>query len=261
MAKDVLILIPAYNEEDRIANVLESLQTAEYQEFADILVVNDASKDNTARVARQCNATVISQSFNMGYGSALQLGYKFACRRGYKYIIQLDADGQHDAVNVKTIYEELKKADPEGNCPDIVIGSRFMGDSKVNYNIGAVKMIGYYLFSGMIRLFTGTKIKDVTSGLQGLNYKVFSYYSMYNRFDDKYPDANMITQMLLLGCKVREIPSVMHGRTGGKSMHSGLAPFIYVIRMMLSITAVVIRVRRGDMPNVSDETQGGITES
>ena len=65
----------------------------------------------------------------------------------------------------------------------------------------------------------------------GLSRKAVLYYSKYNHFDDKYPDTNMITQMLLLDFKVVEIPAVMHARTSGKSMHSGLKPIWYMMRM------------------------------
>ena len=82
--------------------------------------------------------------------------------------------------------------------------------------------MAFVLFRKMLYLATGRKIADPTTGLQGLSRKAVLYYSKYNHFDDKYPDTNMITQMLLLDFKVVEIPAVMHARTSGKSMHSGL---------------------------------------
>ena len=84
---------------------------------------------------------------------------------------------------------------------------------------------------------------DPTTGLQGLSRRAFTFYSRYNHFDDKYPDANMIMQMLLLGYRVEEIPAVMHDRTEGVSMHSGLKPVVYMFRMMFSIIAVALRIK------------------
>ena len=84
---------------------------------------------------------------------------------------------------------------------------------------------------------------DPTSGLQGLNRRAFGFYAGYGHFDDKYPDANMIMQMLLLGFRVEEAPSVMHARTEGVSMHSGLKPIKYMFRMMFSIIAVWVRIK------------------
>ena len=90
---------------------------------------------------------------------------------------------------------------------------------------------------------TGSKITDPTTGLQGLDREAALYYSRYNHFDDKYPDANMIVQMKLLGFQIKEVPAVMHARTEGVSMHSGLKPVIYMIRMMFSIVSVWIRIK------------------
>ncbi len=98
------------------------------------------------------------------------------------------------------------------------------------------------MFRGMIRVITGERISDPTTGLQGLSRKAFLYYSKYNHFDDKYPDANMLIQMMLIQFKVVEIPAVMHPRTEGKSMHSGLKPFWYMLRVMYS-TIIIFRVK------------------
>ncbi len=240
--KEVLIIIPAYNEGKTIGTLLEQLERPEIAEIADVLVLNDASRDNTARVVRERGHTVITHVFNLGYGSGLQLGYKYAKRNGYQYVIQMDADGQHDVCNVEKLYERLKAKDKEGNCPDIVLGSRFM-EGSVSFPVSAMKKLAFVLFRFLIKVGTGRKIMDPTTGLQGLNRKAFAFYAGYGHFDDKYPDANMIMQMLLLGYRVEEIPAVMHARTEGVSMHSGLKPVIYMFRMMFSILAVWVRIK------------------
>ena len=97
------------------------------------------------------------------------------------------------------------------------------------------------MFRFLIRIGTGKKITDPTTGLQGLSRRAFGFYALYNHFDDKYPDANMIMQMMLLGYRVKEIPAVMHVRTEGVSMHSGLKPIVYMFRMTFSIIAVWLR--------------------
>lgn len=241
--KDVLIIIPAYNEEKNLGAVLDELNKPPYNEYADILVINDGSTDRTADIAREHGATVISNVYNMGYGVALQLGYKYAVRRDYPYLIQMDGDGQHDLCNIEKIYTELRTLDVDGKTPDIVLGGRFMKGSS-EFKTSTLKKIAYALFRFLIKLFAHTKISDPTTGLQGLKLEAYSEYAGYKKFDDKYPDANMITQMILMGYKVKEIPAVMHQRISGKSMHSGIvAPIIYMIRMTLSITAVYFRVK------------------
>lgn len=239
---DLLIIMPAYNEEENIKSVLEKLETPEIMGIADVLVMNDASSDSTNWIVKEHKHTLVTHVFNLGYGSAIQLGYKYAIRRKYKYVIQMDADGQHDACNIPVIYEHLKKKDENGRTPDIVLCSRFMEES-TDYPISFVRKLAYGLFRGMIKAATGRKIADPTTGLQGLNRRAVLYYSKYQHFDDKYPDANMIVQMLLLGFHLEEIPAVMHKRETGISMHSGLKPVIYMFRMILCICAVVFRIK------------------
>lgn len=241
--KEVLVIIPAYNEADNIESVLDDLERPEIASIADILVMNDASSDATNWIVKARGHEVVTHVFNLGYGSGLQLGYKYAIRRGYKYVIQMDADGQHDVCNIKTIYERLCTKDEEdGRYPDIVLGARFMDESG-DFPISAAKKLAFYLFRFMMRIASGRRITDPTTGLQGLSRKAVLYYSRYNHFDDKYPDTNMIMQMILLKFKVVEIPAVMHVRTSGESMHSGLKPIWYMIRMFFSVLAVIFRCK------------------
>ncbi|MDR0964859.1 MAG: glycosyltransferase family 2 protein [Clostridium sp.] len=239
--KSVLIVIPAYNEESTIPKVLDELEKPVNAGLADVLVINDASDDRTKEVVEHRGHTVVSHVFNLGYGSALQVGYKYAIREGYDFVIQMDADGQHDVSNVRRIYEILCEADEFGRLPDVVLGSRFM-DGSFEFKVSWVKRFAYFLFRGLIRMATKRKINDPTTGLQGLSRRAFSYYAKYNHFDDKYPDANCLMEMLLLGYQIREIPAVMYQRMVGVSMHSGLKPILYMFRMLFSIFAVMFRV-------------------
>lgn len=240
--KELLIIIPAYNEEKNIEKVLDWLDSPEITEIADVLVMNDASSDSTNWIVKDRGHALVTHVFNLGYGSALQLGYKYAIRRNYKYVIQMDADGQHDACNIPLIYKKLTTPDENGKCPDIVLGSRFMEGSH-DFPVSFAKKAAYVFFRALIRMETGRKIADPTTGLQGLSRRAVLYYSKYRNFDDRYPDANMITQMMLLGFRLEEIPAVMHDRTEGVSMHSGLKPFIYMIRMSISMLAVWYRFK------------------
>ena len=242
MKKDVLIIIPAYNEEESIGRTIESITSADATAFADILVVNDASTDNTAKVVSSLGIKMCSNLFNLGYGSSVQLGYKYAYRYGYDYVIQLDGDGQHDASNIRPIYERLL-LEEDGKKPDIVIGSRFLPGG-LSFSIPAMKMLAIRYFRWLIKAFTGKVITDPTSGLQGLNRTAFSAYSGFNGFDTKYPDANMIIQMVLRRYHIVEIPAVMHDRIAGVSMHRGFKSVFYMLLMTLSIIIVFLRDRK-----------------
>jgi len=240
--KPLLIIIPAYNEEKNIGAFLEKLSRTETAAEADILVVNDASTDRTAKIAEDMGCTVVTNLYNLGYGSGLQIGYKYAVKHNYDYVIQMDADGQHDACNADLLYGKLLDGENGGKHPDIVLGSRFL-EGSVTYPVPLARRTGGKVFRFLIRLAAGQRITDPTTGLQGLSRRAFSFYAGFNRFDDQYPDANMLMQMLLLGFRVEEIPAVMHPRTEGVSMHSGLKPVLYMFRMTFSIAAVWVRIR------------------
>ena len=115
----VLFVIPAYNEEENIENVLKEIKRD--VNYADILVINDCSKDNTAEIVRNNNVKCIDNVFNMRYAMAVQTGIKYACKNGYDYVIQFDADGQHIAKEAEKLYKKLKESNS-----DIVIGSRYL---------------------------------------------------------------------------------------------------------------------------------------
>lgn len=256
--KEVLIIIPAYNEEDSIGALLDQLTSHEVQSFADVLVVNDASADQTGFISKKYGVATVSHIFNLGYGSALQLGYKYAVRRNYKYVIQLDADGQHDVSNVAAIYNRLQQKDAGGSQPDIVIGSRFM-EGSMSFPLSGIKKIAMGFFRWVIRRAAKKRILDPTSGLQGLNRRAFLYYSQFQNFNFNYPDANMLIQMLLLGYQVVEIPAIMHERRSGVSMHAGFwRPFFYMLIMPLSIIGVYLRIKSGFQKPVGLKSSAGI---
>lgn len=251
--KPLLIIIPAYNEEKNIGTFLEKLNRTEAAAEADILVINDASTDRTAKIAEDMGCTVVTNIYNLGYGSGLQIGYKYAVKHNYDYVIQMDADGQHDACNADLLYGKLRESENAEKRPDIVLGSRFLKES-ITYPVPSLRKAGGKVFRFLIRLGTGHKITDPTTGLQGLGRRAFTFYAGFNRFDDQYPDANMLMQMLMLGFRVEEVPAVMHPRTEGVSMHSGLKPVLYMFRMTFSIMAVWVRIRLFHMdPDMPDE--------
>jgi glycosyltransferase involved in cell wall biosynthesis len=243
--KELLIIIPAYNEEESIGTVIKSIYEAGLNEVADILVVNDGSRDNTEKVVRELKVSILNQVNNMGYGSALQVGYKYAKKNGYEYVIQLDADGQHDICNIMRLYDCLRTKDEKfKENPDIVIGSRFLSDSTA-FKISKIKRFAISLFRLVIKFITKEVITDPTSGLQGLNRMAFTYYAGYGNFDCRYPDINMIIQMIMQGFIIKEIPAVMHERKAGTGMHSGIIkPVKYMVIITLSTLSVILRNRK-----------------
>lgn len=240
----VLVIIPAYNEENSILNVINKLKTtlinSQMDSFTDILVVNDASKDKTSSIARSKCIKVIDNIQNLGYGGSLQIGYRYALNQGYDFTIQMDADGQHDTCNIPKIYRALTQDANKETRPDIVLGSRFLKDS-ISFEISAPKKFAIWYFSSILRLSTKQFLTDPTTGLQGLNKAVIYYYSRFNQFDGKYPDSNILLEAARAGFKIKEIPAVMYAREDGTSMHSGFKPIYYMMHMSLSVLSVLVR--------------------
>jgi len=243
--RKILVILPAYNEEESIGKLLDSISAHDKREFYDVLVINDGSRDKTAEIVKEKGYHIISQIFNMGYGAALQTAYKYAVNEGYEYVFQIDADGQHDVKNIDRLIEKMGCfEDDKTNYPDIVIGSRFLEGSESFY-MSRLKMIAIGFFRRVIRKNAGAVLTDPTSGLQGLNRNAFGFYAKYGNFDLKYPDMNMIIQMLLLGYKITEFPAIMHEREAGVSMHTGLFKVgKYMLLMSLSTWNVYARYRK-----------------
>ncbi len=243
--KKILVILPAYNEEENIGNLLDKLTNYEKANLYDILVIDDGSKDRTAEIAKEKGVPVLSQVFNMGYGAALQTAYKYASKNGYEYLFQIDADGQHDVTNIERMIAEMGCfAEDHKQYPDIVIGSRFLEGSETFY-MSRLKMLAINFFRRIINKNTGVELTDPTSGLQALNKKAFDFYAKYGNFDLKYPDMNMIIQMLLLGFTITEFPAIMHERTAGVSMHTGIIKVgKYMILMSLSTWNAYARYKK-----------------
>lgn len=238
--KELLVIIPAYNEESNIGKLLAGLRESGVEAFADILVIDDGSEDRTRQEAEAKGCLCLSGIYNQGYGTALQIGYQYALREGYPYVIQMDADRQHDVCNVARLYQALREPDENGELPDIVLGSRFLPGGR-SFRLPVLRMVGIRLFRVLIFWGTKRRITDPTTGLQGLNKRAVQAYARYDFFDGTCPDANVIIQMLLSGYAIREIPAVMFDRESGKSMHTGLEPAVYALRMAFSLSAVFIR--------------------
>jgi len=236
---ELLVIIPAYNEEANVAKVIASIR--HHLPPADVVVVNDGSRDRTARAAVEAGARVITLPYNMGYGAALQTGYKYARENGYRFLAQVDADGQHDPVYILDMLALL-----EDNQADIVIGSRFLVDS--GYRAPFAKRAGMLLFGAVASRVTGQKVTDPTSGYQALNRKAFCYCA-----GDVYPtdfaDADVLIMFHRAGFRVREVPVKMYPSVNKESrylnMYSFLTPLYYIFKMSLAILVALLRERGG----------------
>ncbi|MCG2813983.1 MAG: glycosyltransferase family 2 protein [Thermodesulfovibrionales bacterium] len=153
-------------------------------------------------------------------------------KKGYEFAVQMDADGQHDPMSIKTLIEPVIADEV-----DITIGSRFM--DKSNYKAPFVRRIGMYFFSLIASIFTSREITDPTSGFQALNKKVMEFYAS-DAYPVDYPDADVIIMLHRQGFRFKEVPAIMHN-AAKRSMHGGIIkPLYYIFKMMLSILVTLL---------------------
>lgn len=228
----VLVVIPAYNEAENIEKVIKEIKKD--IDYADILVINDCSKDNTEEIVKKNGIKCITNVFNMRYAWAVQTGLKYAYQNNYDYVIQMDADGQHIASEAEKLYKEAVKSKV-----DIVIGSRYLKD--MGYPCPFFRKIGTKFFSWLIKIFTHKKIADPLSGFQCLNKDVIKLYSGLGNYPE-FPDANLVIDMLLQGYEIKEVPVKMRLRETGESMHSGIwKPIKYMVRQFYECVVLVVK--------------------
>ncbi|MBN1552040.1 glycosyltransferase family 2 protein [bacterium] len=226
----ILVIIPAYQEEQTIRSVVENL----IRIGRDVLVINDGSWDRTAEMAMQGGAKVITLPVNSGYGTALQTGYRFAWRHRYDCVVQMDADGQHDAAYLQELLQPVLAGEA-----DLTIGSRFKQSG--SYKVPGIRRLGMQIFSAILNILTKQKFTDPTSGFQAMNRRTLKYFTS-DAFPRDYPDADMLLTAFRAGLKIMEIPVTMHASKTGKSMHGGfIKPIYYIFRMMLGITVSLLR--------------------
>jgi glycosyltransferase involved in cell wall biosynthesis len=228
---NILVLIPAVNEEDRVGDVIQGVR--QHLQGAKILVVDDGSGDGTARVSRDAGACVVSHPFNMGVGTALQTGYKYAVQHGFQYVIQLDADGQHSPAFLPAFVEKLKETQA-----DLIIGSRFL--QRRDHNVPFGRWVGNALFAKLASLLIHENLTDPTSGYRALKSTAL-HFCIQDTYGFDYPDADFLLTLHRSGYRIEEIPIHVLPRKGGQSQHRGLKPIYYTIKMFLSIFIILLR--------------------
>ena len=156
----VLIIIPAYNESESIENVIDHL--TDQAPWCDYLIINDGSTDGTLSICEQAHFHYLDLPINLGIGGAVQAGYVYARKNDYDIAVQMDGDGQHDIAYLKDMLQPILDGEA-----DIVIGSRFL--KKEGFQSSQSRRIGIGILSMLIRLTTGQRIVDVTSGYRAVN--------------------------------------------------------------------------------------------
>lgn len=220
---DVLIVIPAYNEEKNIERVVDNL-VENYSQF-DYVVINDGSRDKTAEICRRRGYNFLDLPVNLGLAGGFQAGLKYAYRNHYAYAIQFDGDGQHRPEYIQSMREKMD----EGY--DIVIGSRFLEEKKPK----TMRMLGSNLISAAIRLTTGSKIKDPTSGMRMFSHKMIEEFALGLNYG---PEPDTVSYLLKQGARVAEVQVKMDERIAGESYLNPVNAVKYMSKMLFSILLI-----------------------
>jgi glycosyltransferase involved in cell wall biosynthesis len=237
----VLVIVPAWNEQDALPAVLADL--ARQVPEADVLVVNDGSTDDTARVARESGtAMVLDLPLNLGVGGAMRAGYRFALRNGYARAIQVDADGQHDPGDVRRVLDLLDEG------ANVAIGARFAGEGR--YHARGPRRWAMVMLSMVLSRIARTKLTDTTSGFRACDRRAIAVFAAEYPAEYLGDTVEALVIAARAGLTIRQVGVQMRERTAGSASHSPFRSTIFLGRAAL---ALLVAVTRPILPGARNE--------
>lgn len=232
MNRKVLIIVPAYNEEDTIVSVLNNVHNVNPDYH--ILVINDASRDSTSELAKSTGlANVIDLPINLGIGGAVQTGLKYAYYNNFEYAVQFDADGQHNAKDIPLLIGMLRK----GEC-DVAVGSRFVGESKL-FESDLFRRLGIRIFEFFSLILIQKRIRDHTSGFRAFTRKTIQF--IMHEYPVDYPEPEIIVFLAKNKFVIKETFTQMYSRQGGASSISLFRGPYYMTKVLIAMVMAAIR--------------------
>jgi len=224
-----LIIVPAFNESRSVGKLVRRIRRT-LPEF-DVLVIDDGSTDDTVRQIPHGTA-LVSLPFNLGIGGAMQTGYRYANLHGYDVAVQVDGDGQHRPMSVRTLVRPLL-----ADSADMVVGSRFLAET--NFRQSMPRMTGIKLLSVWIRMLTGLHVTDCTSGFRAVNRRLIRAYAHW--YPEDYPEPEVVLLLRRSRFRVLEIPAKMRRRMYGRSSISIFGGLFYVLKVGVCLTLDMVR--------------------
>lgn len=225
-----LVAIPAWNESGSIAEVIAKVR--EHRPEADILVVDDGSTDETARLAAEAGAAVVSLPFNVGVGGAMRTAFLYAQRHGYTALVQVDADGQHDPADLDALIEGLDEA-------DVVVGTRFHPESM--YFVGGPRRWAMVLLSKSLSRMNRGTISDPTSGFRSAGPRAIELFAVDYPAEYLGDTVGSLAIAIRRGLVVDETPVTMYFRQHGRPSKNALWSALYLGRATLAIIATGLK--------------------
>ncbi|MBI5837825.1 MAG: glycosyltransferase family 2 protein [Candidatus Eisenbacteria bacterium] len=225
----VLVMMPGYNEERNIGPSIAAVRRD--APYADILVVDDGSRDATSRVAREAGAMVVPLPVNLGIFDAIHTAFIYAHRAGYDAAVQVDADGQHQPSEIPAILVPVLKGEA-----DVVIGSRYLEDR--GYRTPVSRRLGMILFAGVTSLLIGRRVTDTTCGFRAYSREAIAAFAQETGVEAL--DAVGLVILGRAGYRISEVPATVHTRLTGKSSINFLRSLVYPFNGLLSLIPVLL---------------------
>lgn len=231
----VLLIIPAYNEDANIARTCQGIidyNKAHHTSY-DFIVINDASDDATNQILNDAKLPHVDHIYNLGIGGAMQTGYKYARDHDYDIAVQFDGDGQHDIAYLPALLQPLTDG-----AANLVIGSRFITKTG-RFRSSFARRIGIKIISNFMKMLTGRRITDVTSGFRACDRAVIAEFA--RDYPAEYPEPVSTTFCLLKHYRVKEVSVEMNARIAGSSSIHTWKKAYYMVNVCLALLAIKIR--------------------
>ncbi len=228
--KRVLVVVPAWNEQECIADVIRELRGE--LPGVGVLVVDDGSSDGTAAIAADAGATVTQLPYNLGVGGAMRAGYRYGFEHGYDIVVQVDGDGQHDPRYVPKLVDALDEA-------DFVIGARFAGVG--DYTVRGPRRWAMTMLSAVLSKLGHTRLTDTTSGFRAANRRTIALLARWYPVEYLGDTIEVLVRLLRNGYLVRQVPVTMRSRMAGTPSHSAVKSTIYLCRALLVLLLSMLR--------------------
>jgi glycosyltransferase involved in cell wall biosynthesis len=226
----VLVVVPAWNERDSVGAVVREVRQVDAR--WDVLVVDDGSGDDTSAVAAEAGAAVCRLPFNLGVGGAMRAGYRYALREGYDVVVQVDADGQHDASYIPALVAGLDRA-------DVVVGARFAGEGQ--YVARGPRRWAMRLLAGVLSRLGHGRLTDVTSGFRAVNRRGIRLFATHYPAEYLGDTVESLVIALRTGCRVEQLPVSMRTRSAGTASQSTARSVLYLARAMVALGLALVR--------------------
>jgi glycosyltransferase involved in cell wall biosynthesis len=224
-------VVPAWNEAEAIGRVVDEIRAANAS--LDVVVVDDASTDDTAAVAEEHGATVVRLLFNVGIGGAVQTCFKYALAGGYERAVRLDGDGQHDPSDLSRLIAPVERGEA-----DLVIGSRFVNGNG-SYRPPVGRRLGIHVFARLVSWLGGQRVTDTTSGYLAMNRVGIELFA--REYPHDYPEVEATLVALRSGLRLTQVQVEMRERETGASSITFVRSLYYMIKVMLALLVASLR--------------------